>query len=97
MLESTRDYETEEHVSHCDALKEALLSNLAAACLAQGEAAKAIEWCDKALEMNPDNAKVGANGLCTSLCMGMFCSTGHTALHVLGWLHWQAPRSSARV
>jgi surface antigen len=62
MLNSTRDFETEEQVSRCDALKEALMSNLAAACLAQGEAAQAIDWCDKALEMNPDSAKVGQGG-----------------------------------
>jgi hypothetical protein len=45
-------------VARVEALKLAALSNLAAAALAQGEGARAVEWCDKGLELAPDNAKV---------------------------------------
>jgi hypothetical protein len=62
LLESTRDYEEDSQVTQVEALKLAALSNLAAAALAQGEGARAVEWCDKGLDLSPDNAKVSRGG-----------------------------------
>lgn len=58
MLNSTRDYEEDDQVARIDDYKLAVLSNMALCAHQQGEYAKAVEWCDKALEMDPDNAKV---------------------------------------
>jgi hypothetical protein len=59
LVESTRDYEAQEQVDAADALKRALLTNLALAAFHMGEHARCIEWCDKALTLDPDSAKVG--------------------------------------
>lgn len=59
LLESTRDFETEEQVERADTLKAALLSNLALTAFQQEEYARCIEWCDKTLLVDPNNAKVG--------------------------------------
>eukprot|EP00879_Flechtneria_rotunda_P002973 GHRR01003190.1.p1 GENE.GHRR01003190.1~~GHRR01003190.1.p1 ORF type:complete len:634 (+),score=228.22 GHRR01003190.1:2740-4641(+) len=58
LIESTRDFEEQEQVEKADAYKATLLSNLALVTFQQGEYARCIEWCDKALQGEPDNAKV---------------------------------------
>lgn len=60
LVESTRDFETEEQVERADTLKAALLSNLALTAFHQEEYARCIEWCDKTLQVDPNNAKVRA-------------------------------------
>lgn len=48
----------QEEVDKCDSLKLAVLSNLAAVCIALGEHAHAVAFCDKALQQDPDSAKI---------------------------------------
>eukprot|EP00198_Chlamydomonas_reinhardtii_P000593 XP_001689928.1 peptidyl-prolyl cis-trans isomerase, FKBP-type [Chlamydomonas reinhardtii] len=58
LLDSTRDFETEEEVAKIDGYKVATLGNLAL-CLSQlTEYAAAVAVCDKALEFEPENAKM---------------------------------------
>lgn len=42
-----------------DGYKVTLLSNLALVAFQQEEYARCVEWCDKALQADPGNAKVG--------------------------------------
>ncbi|WIA33522.1 hypothetical protein OEZ86_006647 [Tetradesmus obliquus] len=58
LIESTRDFEDQVQLDTADNLKASLLANLALAAFQQEEYARSIEWCDKALHMDPDNAKV---------------------------------------
>lgn len=58
LIESTRDFEDQVQLDTADTLKASLLANLALAAFQQEEYARSIEWCDKALHMDPDNAKV---------------------------------------
>lgn len=58
LIESTRDFEAQEQVDKADGYKAALLSNLGLVTFQQEEYARSIEWCDKVLQMDPDNAKV---------------------------------------
>lgn len=70
LLESTRDYQEQEQLDRAEALKISLTSNLALAAFQQAEYVRSIEWCDKTLQLDPDNAKVcwncvcGVQGLC---------------------------------
>lgn len=73
LLESTRDFETEEHVERADTLKAALLSNLALTAFQQEEYARCIEWCDKTLQVDPNNAKVGQRGGICVAAAGVGC------------------------
>ncbi|KAI8469652.1 MAG: hypothetical protein J3K34DRAFT_512676 [Monoraphidium minutum] len=57
LVDSTRDFEDEETSDRADAFKLAALGNLALSELGAGEAARAAEWCDKALRLEPGNAK----------------------------------------
>lgn len=59
LIESTRDFEEQEQVERADSLKAALTSNLALAAFNQEEYVRCIEWCDKTLQADPNNAKVG--------------------------------------
>mgnify|MGYP001807765182 CR=1 FL=1 len=45
------------------------MSNLALAAFQQEEYARSIEWCDKTLQVSPDNAKVREH--CSSGAVGM--------------------------
>ncbi|KAG2493708.1 hypothetical protein HYH03_008222 [Edaphochlamys debaryana] len=58
LLDSTRDFETEEQVARVDAYKVAALGNMALACMQAGDFAAAAATCDKGLEFEPDNAKL---------------------------------------
>jgi tetratricopeptide (TPR) repeat protein len=58
LIESTRDFEDQQQLDTADGLKATLLSNLALVAFQQEEYARSIEWCDKALNMDPENAKV---------------------------------------
>lgn len=58
LVESTRDFEEQEQVEHADTLKVALTSNLALTAFHQEEYMRCIEWCDKTLQADPNNAKV---------------------------------------
>lgn len=58
LIESTRDFEEQEQVDKADGYKAALLSNLALAAFYQEEYARCTEWCDKVLQVDPNNAKV---------------------------------------
>ncbi|KXZ48761.1 hypothetical protein GPECTOR_25g345 [Gonium pectorale] len=58
LLESTRDFETDEQVARIDGYKTAALGNLALACIGMGEHAAAVAACNKALESEPENAKL---------------------------------------
>lgn len=58
LLESTRDYEEQEQLDRAEAIKTSLTSNLALAAFQQEEFVTCIEWCDKTLQLDPDNAKV---------------------------------------
>jgi hypothetical protein len=97
LVESTRDFETEEQVECADTLKAALLSNLALTAFQQEEYARCIEWCDKTLQVDPNNAKVGLWSLgdvgaaVTGLGTGRSCrSTGEHGLEAgRCCLHWQ--------
>lgn len=59
LIESTRDFEEQEQVERADTIKAALTSNLALAAFNQEEYVRCIEWCDKTLQADPNNAKVG--------------------------------------
>jgi hypothetical protein len=58
LVESTRDYETQEQLDAGDALQRTVLGNLALATHAQGEYARAVEWADRGLQLDPGSAKV---------------------------------------
>ncbi|KIY95067.1 hypothetical protein MNEG_12894 [Monoraphidium neglectum] len=58
LVDSTRDFEDEATVDRADAFKLAALGNLALAELGAGEAARAVEWCDKALKLEPGSGKI---------------------------------------
>jgi tetratricopeptide (TPR) repeat protein len=58
LIESTRDFEDQQQLDTADGIKATLLSNLALVAFQQEEYARSIEWCDKALNMDPENAKV---------------------------------------
>jgi hypothetical protein len=58
LLESTRDYEEQDQLDRAEALKISLTSNLALTAFQQQEYVRSIEWCDKTLQLDPDNAKV---------------------------------------
>lgn len=58
LIESTRDFEEQEQIDKADAYKATLLSNLALVTFHQEEYARCVEWCDKALQEDPGNAKV---------------------------------------
>jgi tetratricopeptide (TPR) repeat protein len=75
-MESTRDFEDQQQLDTADGLKAALLSNLALVAFQQEEYARSIEWCDKALNMDPENAKVRQCGvlLMASALQLAFCS-----------------------
>jgi hypothetical protein len=62
LVDSSRDFEDEATADRADAFKLAALGNLALCDLGAGEAARAAEWCDKALKLEPENAKVGMGG-----------------------------------
>lgn len=59
LLESSRDYEEQEQVDTAEEYKTTLMSNMALALFHQGEFARSVDWCDKALQLEPSNAKVG--------------------------------------
>jgi len=58
MLDSTRDYETEVHVERTDALKLNMLSNLTLACFQQEDYIQAVTYATRALDFDPDSAKL---------------------------------------
>jgi Tfp pilus assembly protein PilF len=58
LVDSTRDFDDEATSDKADAFKLAALGNLALCELGQGEPARAVEWCDRALKLEPENAKV---------------------------------------
>jgi hypothetical protein len=62
LVESTRDFEEQEQVERADTLKAALTSNLALTAFHQEEYVSCIEWCDKTLQADPNNAKVQEGG-----------------------------------
>jgi len=57
-MTSLRDFESDEQVKAADELTLACYSNLAACSIYQGEYPEAIEWCNKSLKLNEQNAKV---------------------------------------
>ncbi|GBF92152.1 peptidyl-prolyl cis-trans isomerase [Raphidocelis subcapitata] len=57
LVDSTRDFEDQEAIDRSDGYKLAALGNLALCELGLGEGARAAEWCDKALKLEPDSAK----------------------------------------
>lgn len=69
LIESTRDYEEQEQVDKADGYKAVLLSNLALATFHLEEYARSIEWCDKALQVDPGNAKVCRVCMCGGLLL----------------------------
>ncbi|KAG1666907.1 hypothetical protein FOA52_005967 [Chlamydomonas sp. UWO 241] len=58
LLDSTRDYETNEEVAQMDALKLNVVSNLALACHQQEDYIQAVAYATKALDFDPDSAKL---------------------------------------
>ncbi|GFR52572.1 hypothetical protein Agub_g15164 [Astrephomene gubernaculifera] len=58
LLESTRDYEEQQQVERIEAYKVAALGNMALCAVQMGEFAAAVAACDKALEYEPENAKM---------------------------------------
>jgi hypothetical protein len=80
LVESTRDFEEQEQVERADALKVALTSNLALTAFHQEEYVRCIEWCDKALQADPSNAKVRRRAaVCLVLQQQFGLYTPHTA------------------
>lgn len=66
----------QEDMDRMDALKLAVLLNLALCASALGEQAEAIAFCDKALGYSPGNAKVyfrWLSGPFSSLCRSHVC------------------------
>lgn len=57
LLDSTRDFESQEEVDAVDALKVAAANNLALCCTQLNDYAAAVEWCSRVLEHDPDNGK----------------------------------------
>lgn len=69
LLESTRDFEEQAQLETAEEYKSALISNMALALFHQGEFARSVDWCDKALQLDPVNAKVSPRGgvLCVAV------------------------------
>ncbi|KAL6761780.1 hypothetical protein V8C86DRAFT_765815 [Haematococcus lacustris] len=58
LMESTRDFETQEEVDTMDRLKVAILSNMALCALNLDELGEAVKLCDRALAIDETNSKV---------------------------------------
>ncbi|GLI61315.1 hypothetical protein VaNZ11_003671 [Volvox africanus] len=58
LLESTRDFETQEEVDRIDGYKVAVLGNLALVCTQLEEYMAAVAACDKGLQYEQENAKL---------------------------------------
>ncbi|GMH35829.1 hypothetical protein BSKO_03697 [Bryopsis sp. KO-2023] len=57
-LTAFRDFDTEEEIEKVDGIKLACLGNLASCCIQENDYAQAVEWCNKALRMDEENAKI---------------------------------------
>ncbi|MEW5297478.1 MAG: hypothetical protein WDW36_000684 [Sanguina aurantia] len=58
MLESTRDFETQEEVDAIDKLKTSMAGNIALCYVGLEKWSEAVTWCNKVLEHDPDNPKL---------------------------------------
>jgi len=80
LVDSSRDFEDEATVDRADAFKLAALGNLALCALGMGEAARAVEWCDKGLKLEPENTKVRGGSFGVELVWGAWVRGVRTEL-----------------